>query len=606
MTNQEPKITCGLEIHQQLDTNKLFCSCSSAVRDDEPHFTVTRALRASAGETGEVDAAAAHEQKKAKSFIYQGYHDATCLVETDEEPPHPLNQEALQTVLTLAKLMHCHILDTIIVMRKTVVDGSNTSGFQRTALVATDGWIEVAGNSIRIPTVCIEEDAARQISANAHVVTYRLDRLGVPLIEIATGPDIHDAEQAKEVAGYIGMLLRSTGKVKRGLGTIRQDVNISIADGARVEIKGAQDLRLIPTIVNFEAQRQQQLLSIFSELKKRKAQAHDTIHDVTRIFEMTQSKLVARTLKGGGAVLGIRLEGFHGLLGMEIQVGRRFGTELSDYAKMRGVLGLIHSDEDLTKYSLSEEEIGQVREELGVGAQDAFVLIADAPEKAAQALQEVVGRARRLALPKEVRKANEDGTSSFLRPMPGAARMYPETDIPAIVPDLTHIVLPELIEQKIGRFEKQYGLSKDLAQEMAKNHSRFEEFAHRYANVKAIIIARYLSSAGSDVKATFGVEMDALDVEMHADELLGLLDAGRIAKEALVELLGAKARGEHIDASRFMAVDDADLKQGLQDIIAKNPAASVQALMGEAMKQYRGKIDGKKIMNLLQELAGKR
>ncbi|MBD3313988.1 Glu-tRNA(Gln) amidotransferase GatDE subunit E, partial [Candidatus Woesearchaeota archaeon] len=198
----------GLEIHQQLEGYKLFCSCNTMIRRDDPDFTVNRELRASAGETGEIDIAAAHEQAKKKQFTYHGYKDTTCLVELDSEPPHPVNQEALKTALQVAKLLNCEIVDEIQFMRKTVIDGSNTSGFQRTALIGIEGWVEIDGKRITVPSVCLEEEACQIIERTKDHDTYNLSRLGIPLIEIATGPDISSPEECREAAAKIVMILR--------------------------------------------------------------------------------------------------------------------------------------------------------------------------------------------------------------------------------------------------------------------------------------------------------------------------------------------------------------------------------------------------------------
>ena len=255
---------CGLEIHQQLEGKKLFCECPTINSDKEPNVKFERRLRAVAGETGEVDIAAAHEMKKSKKFLYEADSKDTCLVEYDEEPPHQLNREALETTIKAALLLNAKIVDELQIMRKTVVDGSNVSGFQRTSLVAMDGFVETSKGKVNIPTICLEEEAAQKIDAGKDYVKYRLDRLGIPLIEIATDSSIKDPEHAKETASIIGMVLRSLEGVKRGLGTIRQDVNVSIAKGARTEIKGFQDLRSIPKVINYEIERQS------SEIKKGK------------------------------------------------------------------------------------------------------------------------------------------------------------------------------------------------------------------------------------------------------------------------------------------------------------------------------------------------
>jgi glutamyl-tRNA(Gln) amidotransferase subunit E len=263
-------LKCGLEIHQQLDTSKLFCNCPSLLRQSEPDFTFNRKLHAVAGESGEVDVAAAYQVSLDREFLYQGY-DSVCLVELDEEPPHQINKEALKTVLQIAILLNAKIFPLTQIMRKTVVDGSNTSGFQRTVLIARDGYVDTKYGRVRIDSVCLEEDSSRIVGDKGNLTVYNLDRLGIPLIEIATSPDIKNPKQAKEVALFIGNILRSC-KIKRGLGTIRQDVNVSIKKGARVEIKGVQKPELIEKAVEKEAERQANLIEsnekVESEVRK--------------------------------------------------------------------------------------------------------------------------------------------------------------------------------------------------------------------------------------------------------------------------------------------------------------------------------------------------
>ena len=248
MSVQDLHMKCGIEIHQQLEGKKLFCNCPTFLREDQPHYSIQRTQRAAAGEGGKIDVAALEEQQKSKQFIYEGYHDTTCLVETDSEPPHAVNPEALYTALQFCKLTSATVPEVIQIMRKTVVDGSNTSGFQRTGLLGRDGLISTKSGSVRITNISLEEDSCKIISDTPDMKTYRLDRLGIPLIEIGTAPDITTPEQCQEVAKHLGMLLRSLPGVKRGLGTIRQDVNISILGGNRVEIKGAQHLRQLPLL----------------------------------------------------------------------------------------------------------------------------------------------------------------------------------------------------------------------------------------------------------------------------------------------------------------------------------------------------------------------
>ncbi|MDD4483547.1 MAG: Glu-tRNA(Gln) amidotransferase subunit GatE, partial [Methanoregula sp.] len=306
-------LTAGIEIHQQLDTKeKLFCHCPTTLMDNAEHTgEFSRYLRATESEMGEIDRAAQEEMKRIRKFRYYTYK-TTCLVENDEEPPAPFNEEALSIGLTLAKTFGMTPIPQVHTMRKLVIDGSNTSGFQRTALVAINGALPNGGS---IETICIEEEAAQRVKDEI----FSLDRLGIPLVEITTSPCMHTPEDVQQVAEYIGMVLRSTGKVKRGLGTIRQDVNISIKDGARVEIKGVQELDLIAEVVRREVQRQQTLLLIRDELVKRNASVGTEQIDVTDLFKGTGSAILKKAKK----IAALVLPGFAGLVGRELQPGRR-------------------------------------------------------------------------------------------------------------------------------------------------------------------------------------------------------------------------------------------------------------------------------------------
>ncbi len=262
------KVKIGLEVHQELNTNKLFCKCPSTILEGTVIKRIKRKLRLGLGELGKLDTAASYELSKQKTIIYEVPSIACCEVELDQEPPHIINQEALDTVLQIALLLKATILERAIVMRKVVLDGSNTSGFQRTALIAVDGKVETSKGIVNIPGIYLEEESARKVSEDKTSTTYSLDRLGIPLVEISTAPDIKDAEHAKEVASTLGMILRSTGKVKRGLGTIRQDLNLSIKNEAKIEIKGFQDLRSIPLIIENEIKRLSGLSKIVGEVRK--------------------------------------------------------------------------------------------------------------------------------------------------------------------------------------------------------------------------------------------------------------------------------------------------------------------------------------------------
>ena len=459
----------GIEIHQQLEGQKLFCNCPTIIRKVKPDFKFDRRLRASAGESGKVDVAAAYEHQKGKLFTYWGYEDINCLVELDEEPPNPINKEALETALQVASHLKCEIADKIQVMRKTVVDGSNTSGFQRTALIGRNGHVEVNGKKINISSVCLEEEACQVMKRTEEHDTYNLSRLGIPLIEIATDPDMTTPDECKEVAAKIGMILRSTGKCKRGIGSIRQDVNISIKGGARTEIKGFQDLKSIPKVVGNEIKRQQTL----------------------------------------------------------IKKGKKIA--------------------------------------------------------------------------KEVRKAEADMTTSYLRPMPGASRMYPETDIPPIKPELKDFEEIETIEEKTKRFVKEYNLNKDLASVAVKHANKhklnMERYFKKYA-VQNTFIVELFATIPKDIKKRFDKEVDP---EPVADDILAKLDEGKIPTSSITKLLTTYADSGKLNFEKYRGLSEKELEKEIKKIVEKDSEAPIGALMGQVMGKFRGKVEGKKVMQLLKK-----
>ena len=463
---------CGIEIHQQLEGQKLFCRCPAINSAKEPDIEVIRRLRAVAGELGEVDAAAKHEMEKAKQFIYVSSSEDTCLVEYDEQPPYPINQDLLNTAIEIALLLNAKIVDEMQIMRKTVVDGSNTSGFQRTALVATNGYVETEKGKVNIPLICLEEEAAQKLEETKDSTKYKLDRLGIGLIEIGTDASISSPEHAKEVASYLGMILRSTGKVKRGLGTIRQDVNVSIKGGARTEIKGFQDLRSIPKVIEYEINRQ------LEDIKK-----------------------------------GKKIE-------------------------------------------------------------------------------------------PSVRKAEPDLTTSFMRPMPGANRLYPETDCSPIKITKQRIEkikadLPQLLTEKLDEFKNKYNLKDDVAKELVHN-TFFLEALKKYNKIEPSTIGQILVLVPKDIKSRLNLDITKL-TDADYDNVLSYLNHGKITKEAVTEILAAKIKGEKISLDKFKGIDYNELEKEIKDLIKEKPCQSIGAYMGMIMAKHRGKIEGKKVMDMLKE-----
>lgn len=485
----------GLEIHQQLNTRKLFCSCPSNSSDDYD-FEVKRKLHISESETGEIDLAAQYERKKEKTFIYRGKSTEVCLVELDEEPPHQPNEEAVKIALQIAKLLNCKIVDEIQVMRKIVVDGSNTTGFQRTMLIGYEGRID----DIEIETICLEEDACKIIESNEREVIYHLNRLGIPLIEIATKPQIKNPEELKEIAKKIGLLLR-TLNVKRGLGTIRQDLNISIMKNNRVEIKGAQDLKNLNQIAKYEAIRQLRLLELkdYLNTKCKKEEIKYELKDLTDSLSSTQNKILQNSIKNQEKILAMKFPNLVGVFGFELLPNLRFGTELASIAKLFGLKGLFHRDELIQlKYGFTKQDLEIIERELQVKPGDNYIIIAGKEEPVKNAFEMIYERVLMAfdGIPKEVRKVNPDLTTSFLRPMPGSARMYPETDVLPIKP--FEVSVPESIFEKISSYEK-LGLSKSVAEQIALDCSYFDELL-KY-NLKPTTIATFLLNLKCDLES---------------------------------------------------------------------------------------------------------
>jgi glutamyl-tRNA(Gln) amidotransferase subunit E len=612
-------LVAGLEIHQQLDTEtKLFCECPTELREPEAsERRVTRYLHPTKSELGELDQAALEESRVEREFEYLAY-DTTCLVEEDDEPPHRLDDEAQEVVLEIAQLLDMDVVDQAHVMRKIVVDGSNTSGFQRSTLMATDGEIATSEGSVGIEDLMLEEESAQRIEETDAGVRYSLDRLGIPLVEIGTSPDVRSPEQAREAAETIGMLLRSTGKVKRGLGTIRQDVNISIAEGARVEVKGVQSLDDIDDLVRNEVHRQVRLLELRDDLHERDAAVGEVI-DVTDTFAETESGVIKSALESGGKVTAIPLFGFDGVIGAEIQPDRRLGTELSDHAKRHGAGGIFHTDE-LPDYGVTETEVASLREAVGAGEQDAVAIVAADPETADLAIEAAAERAETAleGVPEETRGANEDGTTRYLRPLPGAARMYPETDVPPVEPDPSEVETPELLTEKVERYQAEYGLDAGLAEQVAYGERMpLFERAVEELDADATLAAQTVESTVTELRRD-DVPVGNL-ADRHFLETLEAVAEGETAKGNVGEVLTALAEDPELTAAEAVeqeslgSADEAEVRDAVVEVVERNAeqveTEGMQAfsgLMGETMGALGGKADGDLVSEVLREEIQKR
>jgi Glu-tRNA(Gln) amidotransferase subunit E-like FAD-binding protein len=468
----------GLEIHQQLDTPKIFSGAPSFLRNDEPHYTIERKLHAVAGETGNVDEAVIHEASLNKKFFYEGYNDTVSLVELDEEPAHSINAESLNVALTIALLLNCEIYPITQVMRKTVIDGSNTSGFQRTLLIGHDGYIETSYGKVRIATVCLEEDSARVISREKNKVVYRLDRLGIPLVEIATHPDLYNPEMVKECALKLGEILRAC-KVKRGLGTIRQDVNVSISGHDRVEIKGFQDPKMMIQTIDKEIDRQL----------------------------------------------------------LEIKEGKKTG---------------------------------------------------------------------------EVRNAKEDGTSEFLRPMPGASRMYPETDlsllkIGKIKIDFLKKNLPKL-KSDIRDELKKKGLTDELIGLVLDSNENLDEFEIllTICPLDAPLVAKMVTLWRNEFASKKGksfIEIKEILSEKIYEKILNEFSNDKISSGDVKPILMKILDGVNLkDALKVEKINDNEIEKEVREIVKTKPGMRANAYMGMLMAKFKGKLDAKKAMELIERV----
>ncbi len=614
--SEEYEMMCGIEIHQQLDTKKLFCSCDSHLCEDG-QGAVYRRLRPTTSEMGEVDRAALAQFQRHMGYRYQCCEGTSCLVELDEEPPHDVNADAMQIALTFSEMLEANIIDEIHFMRKIVVDGSNTSGFQRTALIATDGKVKVGDRDISILSVCLEEDAARKVETKGDEILYRLDRLGIPLIEVATGPDMRTPEEVMEVAYRLGTLLRATRRVKRGIGTIRQDLNISIPGGARIELKGVGDLKMIPDYVRNEVNRQKMLIRVKTILNDRgtKAVPFEPV-DVTDIFKTCESKVIKGALDDKGKVIAVRLPGFAGVMNGDNKT-LRLGSEMAQRARTKGVKGIFHSDE-LPNYGIEQSYVDDLRSFLGMtGENDAFVICAAREKKATDALEAAVIRANEAleGVPEETRDPLPDGTTKYSRPLPGAARMYPETDVPptTITDERLQQVrdnMPEFPEQIEKRLVDQYGINQQQARQIVRqsNDELFERIAQDRA--MAPIAATMFLNAYSEM------EHDGIDTHVFTDDdilgLFAMLKDGRFAKEALPSILREMATGtsaedaikklgvEAVDAGEAAAIIEKIVNERA-DFVREKGMGAIGGLMGPVMGALRGKIDGKQANQLLTE-----
>jgi len=611
----------GLEIHQQLDTGKkLFCNCKS-VEDDEYTNKFSRNLRATKSELGKIDPAALFEDTKSKTIIYYANPNSSCLVEKDEEPPHDLNDDAKDTALLIGSALNSKIFSEIHVMRKTVVDGSNTSGFQRTMLIAQGGHIEVEGKKVGVQSICLEEDAAKIIKDEDDKRFFSLDRLGVPLVEIALEPVADSAEGIRKIALTLGRLLRVTKKVARGIGTIRQDVNVSIAGGGVIEVKGVQQLDQLEKIIEFEAKRQHGLKIISDRIKAVSSIDVDKTNDVfviTDLLKDCNSKIIKNSLQNENKIKVIRIKKLAGLIGFEPYTGIRLGKEIGQLVRFFGIGGVFHSDE-LPNYGIIDSDIQKVRKYLGLNQDDAFIIIAGKIPSVDFAIESIINRINdaKNGPPAETRAATQTGETVFLRPRPGASRMYPETDIPTIKItkeelDLAKSKIPKPWNESLLEIQNKYKINAQLSEQIfdSEYFDLFEKICHGDTNLPNFVASVLCSTITN-------LQRNGLDSKLLTHEEIAttfeLLQSEKITKESVEIIFQQIMSGKAITA--LDAVEKASITQLSQDDlekildkiieqnydeIKKDGMHSMSSIMGLVMKQVRGRTSGSLVNQLLK------
>lgn len=427
----------GLEVHQQLKTQKkLFCRCPAGIfhENEDFHAEIIRHMRPTLSEMGEYDGTALMEFKTKKEVIYRINNKTTCTYEIDDTPPFPVNREALEIALEISLLCKMSIVGEVHITRKQYLDGSIPTGFQRTAILGVGGELQLKKKKINLIQLSIEEDACREISDIGHQRIYKTDRLGMPLIETVTHPECLTPDELREAGDYIRFLNRSTGKVRTGIGAARQDTNVSCEGGTRVEIKGVSHSKWLPELSHIECFRQWALLNIRKMLLERVANPASWAlrhMEIDAYSHNLEHELAQKYTDNGYKLVAVALPAFHGILSHFTQPGMSFTNELSDRLKVIACVEKpnITSDEDLVN-PLSEQDTVKLASLLKASADDAIVLIWGPKEDIPTALDVIDERCRMAfeGVPRETRRPLADGTTLFERVLPGADRMYPDTD----------------------------------------------------------------------------------------------------------------------------------------------------------------------------------
>ncbi|OYT28761.1 Glu-tRNA(Gln) amidotransferase GatDE subunit E [Thermoplasmatales archaeon ex4572_165] len=616
-------LKCGLEIHQQLKTEKkLFCRCRAVLHIDEPSAVILRHMRPTLSELGEYDGTALMEFKTKKNVIYQLYNDTVCTYEMDDTPPFRINQQALDISLEIALLHNCSIVDELHISRKQYLDGSIPTGFQRTGIIGIEGWIPYKNRKIGIIQLGLEEDSCREINDVGHKIIFKTDRLSIPLVEVVTYPEIQTPNEAGEVANLIGRVLRSTGKVRRGLGSIRQDVNVSIDGGTRIELKGVSKLQYIAKAVAIEARRQKALLDIRDELRLRgvtKDTFQSEYQDVTSIIKNSTCKRFKEVIKNNGKIYGIILRVFGGILDEPTQPGKTFGDEIAGRVRViacQDVMPNIVNNNHFEEFGLSSDEIKRLENLFNAKLTDSIILVWGNEDDVKTAVKEIRIRAvdATIGIPPETRQVFPDGSNDFERILPGPNRMYPDTDsppTPILEENLEHIknALPERIWDREKRL-KQLGLTEPLVNSLSlsKNLKVFDKIVEKL-EIHPMLVAVTLEEKLKWLRRK-GKNVDLISDD-NVYELFEMLNENKFSKEAIPVIL--EFLSDNPGKTIKMAIAELDITpmsiEELKNVIDEsltrysNPkkiSSPFKITMGEVMKIARNRIDGELVAEVVK------
>ena len=624
---RELGLRCGLEIHQQLLTEKkLFCRCQAVLHRDKPSAVILRHMRPTLSELGEYDGTALMEFKTKKNVVYQLYNDTVCTYEMDDTPPFHLNHQALTIALEIALLLNYSIVDEIHISRKQYLDGSIPTGFQRTGIVGVEGWVPYKDRKIRLIQLGLEEDACREISDVGHQIIFKTDRLSIPLVEVVTHPDIETPTEAGEVARLIGRVLRSTGKVRRGLGSIRQDVNVSIKGSTRIELKGICKLQYIPKAVAHEALRQKALLDIRDELRLRgitEKTFQSEQKDVTSSLKHSRCKRFKEVLKRKEKIYGIVLHGFAGILNISTQPGKTFGDEIAGRVRVIACLDVMPNIVATThfhQFGLNKREIDLVKKLFDIKPTDELVLVWGGKDDVKTALKEIKIRAVEATsgVPSETRQVFPDGTNDFERILPGPNRMYPDTDTPPTpISQQTLEDIKSKMPQPLWECEKRLqalGLPQSLVYSLSisKNLRVFDKVVSTL-NVKPILVAVTLEETLKSLKRK-GKNPKSLSDEVLI-QIFTLLSEKKFSKEALPSILTFlidnpnKTVQHALIELNITPLSREEVSRIVDEVLVKcsNPISTdctFHKIMGEVMKIARNRIDGRVVSDVVKTKSG--